>query len=73
MQFSDPNPGQSITVTSNAAAVLPGATFTTTGTNPVTATVCWTATAGAFPIGIAFKPPTTHVRGQHILIRYYRT
>lgn len=55
MQFSDPNPGQSITVTSNAAAVLPGATFTTTGTNPVTATVCWTATAGAFPIGIAFQ------------------
>lgn len=55
LQFTDPNPGQSITVTSNATAVLPGATFTTSGTNPVTATVCWTASSAGFPVGISFQ------------------
>jgi len=33
----------SIGITSNIATVLPGATFTTVGSNPVTATVSWTA------------------------------
>ncbi|HRD51203.1 MAG TPA: hypothetical protein PKY96_01000 [Flavobacteriales bacterium] len=55
LQFWDPNAGQSITVTSNAPAVLPGATVTTSGSNPVTVTVCWTATVTTYPIAISFQ------------------
>lgn len=44
--FTDPNPGDLLTVQSNVLAALPGATFNVSGTNPATATVCWTAFAG---------------------------
>lgn len=53
--FSDPQAGQALTVTSNATSVLPGATFSVTGTNPATATVCWTVTGTSFPINIWFQ------------------
>jgi len=36
----------SIALFSNATNILPGATFTASGSNPATATVCWTAQAG---------------------------
>jgi large repetitive protein len=39
--ISDPEQSQSLTLTSNAASAIPGATFTATGTNPATATICW--------------------------------
>ena len=35
-----------ITITSDGTTLFPGATFTQTGTNPVTGTFCWTATTG---------------------------
>jgi len=39
---SDPNTGDIITMTSNAVLALPGATFSSSGTNPVTGTLNWT-------------------------------
>lgn len=52
MVFVDPNAGDIMTATSNVLQNLPGATFTFTPGNPMTATVCWTAapgTSGYFP------------------------
>ncbi|MEZ4740403.1 MAG: SprB repeat-containing protein [Flavobacteriales bacterium] len=52
MVISDANANNILTATSNVQQNLPGATFTYTGTNPITAQVCWTAqpgTAGFFP------------------------
>mgnify|MGYP003634266883 FL=1 len=46
VSFSDSNPLDTLTVVTNAASALPGATVTMTGTNPVVATVCWTVPAG---------------------------
>lgn len=50
--ITDPNAGDVLTVTSNLAQNLPGATLTTSGTNPLTVHVCWTGTpnaSGFFP------------------------
>ena len=44
--ITDPDAGDVLTVTSNIAQNLPGATLTTTGTNPLTVHVCWTGMAG---------------------------
>lgn len=55
LNFSDANPAQSIAVSSNAAAMLPGSVLTLSGTNPVTATLCWTATSASYPLGITFQ------------------
>ena len=52
MQISDVNLANVLDAFSNIQQNLPGSTFTFTGTNPITATVCWTATpgtAGFFP------------------------
>ena len=38
--------GDVLTVVTDALTLLPGATFTQTGTNPVTGTFCWTAQPG---------------------------
>gem|GEM_PF-4647052 len=40
----DPNAADIVTMASNLALVLPGATFNTTGNNPVTGTFSWTPT-----------------------------
>ncbi|MBL7962260.1 MAG: gliding motility-associated C-terminal domain-containing protein [Flavobacteriales bacterium] len=48
----DPDAGQTLTLISNVTAVLPGATFTYSGTNPVSGTICWTSIptySGVFP------------------------
>lgn len=47
--FTDSDPLDSITLFSNIAAVLPGATITTTNGNPATITVGWTAVPGTAP------------------------
>lgn len=47
--FTDPNPGDNITVTSNVGTAIPGATLNTSGTNPVTVSFSWTPTS--FDIG----------------------
>ena len=44
--FNDLDAGDLLTLTSNVTAVLPGATFNVTGTNPITATICWTENQG---------------------------
>ncbi len=45
--ISDPNTGDVLTATSNIAQNLPGATITYSGTNPLTAHVCWNGVANA--------------------------
>lgn len=42
----DPDAGDSLSLTTNVDAVLPGATMTWTGGNPATGTVCWNLTSG---------------------------
>jgi hypothetical protein len=50
--FVDPVPATVLTVISNTASQLPGATFTTSGTNPLTVTLCWTADVAQLPRNI---------------------
>lgn len=53
MVISDANADNVLSAFSNAAQNLAGATFSFTGTNPITATLCWTAqpsTSGFFPL-----------------------
>lgn len=53
--YTDPNPGDSLMVTSNIATVLPGATLTTSGANPMIATVTWTAPGGSANTNTSFS------------------
>ncbi len=48
--FYDQNPQDSVILTTNALVALPGATFTQTGANPATATICWQSIPGTSPI-----------------------
>ena len=50
--FTDADPGTVLQVTSNAAALLPGCTFTITGNNPATATLCWTGDLANSPVNV---------------------
>lgn len=43
LAFTDSNLGEELTVTSNLESMLPGATISLNGTNPVAAQVCWNA------------------------------
>lgn len=45
--FTDPDPADILTISSNVALVLPGSTFTTTPGNTAEATICWTPPAGS--------------------------
>jgi len=45
--FTDVDLGDSLFCTSNVTSVLLGSSFTFTGKNPVTATICWTAPPGS--------------------------
>jgi len=47
--FTDPNAGQSLSISSNVGDVLPGATVSTSGTNPLNVQICWEA-EGAEPM-----------------------
>lgn len=42
--FTDPDGGQSLSISSNVDVVLPEATVTSTGTNPLNVQICWDAT-----------------------------
>jgi len=44
--FSDPDVNDILYLGTNAMTLLPGATFTQTGTNPATGTLCWTYQSG---------------------------
>ena len=50
IMVTDNTSGSTITVTSNATLVLPGSTFTITGTNPARATLCWTGNTSLLPV-----------------------
>lgn len=45
--FTDPDPADILTITSNASLVLPGSIVTTTSGNTATAQICWTPPAGS--------------------------
>lgn len=45
--FTDPDPGQLLTIWSTVEAVLPGATMSLSGTNPVEMTIAWDDLAAA--------------------------
>ncbi|MFZ1686565.1 MAG: hypothetical protein WAU70_04030, partial [Flavobacteriales bacterium] len=45
--ITDPDIIDTLGLVTNAAIVLPGSTFSYTGTNPVSGTICWTAPAGS--------------------------
>lgn len=47
VSISDPNVSNILTAFSNVQQSLPGATFTYTEGNPLTGTICWTATPGS--------------------------
>lgn len=44
LNFTDSDLGQALTITSNIADVLPGATMEVVGTNPATVEICWNST-----------------------------
>lgn len=73
MVFSDVNPGTTILVSSNATALLPGANFTVTGTNPAVARICWTGSVAALPVNVFVQGndgacPIPNINSRSILI-----
>lgn len=58
LSFS-PTSGQGLSISSNIAQVLPGATLTTTGSAPVAVQICWDAT-GALPTRADFTIVATN-------------
>jgi hypothetical protein len=73
MVFSDVNSGTTIQVSSNAAALLPGASFTVTGTNPAVARICWTGSVAALPVNVFVQGndgacPIPNINSRSILI-----
>ena len=64
--ISDPNTVDTLTAVTNIQQTLPGATFTYTGTNPITVDVCWTATPGTsgfFPFIITVSDGACPIEG----------
>jgi gliding motility-associated-like protein len=45
--YTDPNPGDTLTISTNMATVLPGGSYVTSGTNPLTVTYTWTVPPGS--------------------------
>lgn len=73
MTFSDANPAAVIEVTSNATALLPGSTFTVTGTNPAVARICWTGVVAALPVNVFVQGndgacPIPNINSRSILV-----
>ena len=50
--FDDDDPASTISLSTNATTLLPGATFEVSGTSPVTGTLCFTVTADAYPFSV---------------------
>ena len=73
MIFQDTDPAAEITVTSNALTLLPGSTFTVTGTNPAVARLCWTGVAAALPVNVFIQGndgacPIPNINSRSILV-----
>ncbi|HMC97496.1 MAG TPA: T9SS type A sorting domain-containing protein, partial [Flavobacteriales bacterium] len=65
--FNDDDAGQILTLTSNVDSVFPGATFTVSGTNPATATICadeLVASLGVHYLTIGVRDDACPIRGQ---------
>lgn len=63
---ADGDPGQVLTLSSNVDQVLPGSSFTVTGTNPAVAAICWNsagAAAGNYVFTITALDDACPVRG----------
>jgi gliding motility-associated-like protein len=52
--FTDPNPADTLNITTNMATVLANSTYTTSGTNPLTVTFSWTVPPGAAGTNTSF-------------------
>ncbi|RFC54454.1 T9SS type B sorting domain-containing protein [Brumimicrobium aurantiacum] len=65
--FNDPDTGDELTVNSNISSILPGATVTTTGTNPLVLTVCWTPTTtqGTQTLNFLVEDDACPIQGQN--------
>ncbi len=66
IEFSSVNAASIITLTSTVETILPGATFTTTGTNPVVGEICWTVPPGfstTIPVNITAQDDACPVFG----------
>ncbi|MCB0791653.1 MAG: hypothetical protein KDB97_07800, partial [Flavobacteriales bacterium] len=50
--FTDPDPGTTLTITTNATNLLPGSVLNVTGTNPAVATICWTGDVNFSPVNV---------------------
>lgn len=53
--YTDSDPGDSLSIVSNILSVLPGATITFTGTNPLTVTISWSAPGGSAGTNTTFS------------------
>jgi gliding motility-associated-like protein len=53
--YNDANAGDSLSIITNLATVLPGSTISLTGSNPVTATITWTAPGGSANTNTTFS------------------
>jgi len=53
--YTDPNAGDSLTIISNLPIVLPTATISTVGANPLKATIGWTAPGGSANTNTSFS------------------
>lgn len=53
--YTDVDPSDSLSIVTNLLSVLPGATITTSGANPLTATITWTAPVGSANTNTSFS------------------
>ncbi|PKR80083.1 hypothetical protein CW751_12035 [Brumimicrobium salinarum] len=65
--FTDPDAGDVLTVVSNLTSVLPGATISESGVNPVTVSVCWTpiTTSGTVTLNFLVEDDACPITGQN--------
>ncbi|MGB6047276.1 MAG: hypothetical protein WBG34_06705, partial [Flavobacteriales bacterium] len=53
--FEDPDAAEVLSLTTQAATLLPGSTVNITGTNPLTATICWTGNVNNSPVNLLLQ------------------
>src|SRR5690554_2691461 len=65
--FTDSDQGDELSVVSNLENVLPGATITQSGTNPLTVSVCWTpvTTSGTVTLNFLVEDDACPITGQN--------
>ncbi|MCB0759288.1 MAG: hypothetical protein KDC01_12570, partial [Flavobacteriales bacterium] len=55
LTFSDPDAADVLSITSQAATLLPGSTISISGTNPKTITICWTGDINNSPVNLLLQ------------------